>query len=327
MMAHATRRLLIAYDGSPSAATALRAAASLFHDARATVATVPAQPTVRVGTAVPVLPGMSPVAFREAIDELDAEARRQAEATAEQAVEQARGLGLEAEPASVRPSARPWAALLDAAHRSDADVLVCGTRGRGAFARALLGSTSSSLLHHTDVPLLVVPDGGGALDGPVVAAYDGSDGSKRAIETVGRLLSERATIVVHGWEPVSRRAVLARAHAAVGPVDDLPEIAAHLYAALGDSAAAVTEEGVAAARAAGLEAEGETVESDDGAWRAVAAAAQEHRASVIAMGTRGLGAARSALLGSVSSGLVQNAEVPVLVVPGEPEGAATREDR
>jgi len=31
---------------------------------------------------------------------------------------------------------------------------------------------------------------------------------------------------------------------------------------------------------------------------------------------RGLGSARSVLVGSVSSGLVQNAEVPVLVVPG-----------
>jgi nucleotide-binding universal stress UspA family protein len=66
---------------------------------------------------------------------------------------------------------------------------------------------------------------------------------------------------------------------------------------------------------------GETVESDDGAWRAVAATARAHGASVIAVGTRGLGAARSVLLGSVSSGLVQNAEVPVLVVPGEPEAA------
>jgi hypothetical protein len=42
-----------------------------------------------------------------------------------------------------------------------------------------------------------------------------------------------------------------------------------------------------------------TLESDEGAWRAVAAA-QTHGASVIATGTRGLGAARSALLGTVS---------------------------
>jgi nucleotide-binding universal stress UspA family protein len=275
---------------------------------------------VRAGTAVPVLPSVSPSVVQEAIDELRAVARRQADVTAEQAVGQARTLGLDAEPVTVRPSAPAWAALLDGAHRLGADVLICGTRGRGAFARALLGSTSSSLLHHTDVPLLVVPDGGGALDGPVVAAYDGSEGAGRAIEAVGRLLTGRTTVVVHAWEPVFHRGLTARALAAGGPIDDLNEIVADLRQALANSAAATTENGLAAARAAGLDGVSETVEADDGAWRAVAAAARAHGASVIAVGTRGLGAARSALLGSVSSGLVQNAELPVLVVPGEPEG-------
>jgi hypothetical protein len=118
--------------------------------------------------------------------------------------------------------------LLDAAHRLGADVLACGTRGRGAFARALLGSTSSSLLHHTDVPLLVVPDGSGTLDGPVVAAYDGSQGATRAIQVVGRLLNRRATVVVHAWEPVFHRSLKARALAA-GPVDDLPATVSDLH--------------------------------------------------------------------------------------------------
>jgi nucleotide-binding universal stress UspA family protein len=297
-------RLLIAYDGSPSAATAVRAAASLFGNVRASIATVPAEPTVHVGTAVPSLPGRSPEGVRQAIDELGAEARREAETTAERAVEEARALGLDAEALAVRPSVREWAALLDAAHQVGADVLVCGTRGRGGFARALLGSTSASLLHHADVPLLVVPDGGGALDGPVVAAYDGSEGAKRAIQVAGRLLSGRATVVVHGWEPVARQRL------------DLH----HLHEALAEGAAAMTADGVAVARSAGLDAVGETVESGDGAWRAVATAARAHGASVIVMGTRGLGAARSALLGSVSSGLIQNAELPVLVVPDEPDG-------
>jgi nucleotide-binding universal stress UspA family protein len=317
-MSHGALRLLIAYDGSPSAATAVNVAASLFTDARACVATVPSEPAVRAGTAVPPLPGMSPAAVREAIDELDAAARRQADQTVEQAVEQARMLGLAAEPVVVSPSAPAWAALLDAAHRLGADVLICGTRGRGGFARALLGSTSSSLLHHTDIPLLVVPDGGGALDGPAVAAYDGSEGARRAIEAAGRLLSGRATVVVHAWEPVFHRRLAERALAAGGPADDLHETVADLHEALAGRAAATTEAGVAAARAAGLDAVGDTVESDDGAWRAVATAARAHGASVVAVGTRGLGAARSALLGSVSSGLVQNAELPVLVVPGPP---------
>jgi nucleotide-binding universal stress UspA family protein len=312
---HSTPRVLIAYDGSPSAATAVRAAAGLFPTARASIVTVPA--TMHVGTGFRGFPTMSPEVVQQAIDELGAESRRQAGETAQQAVDQARALGLQAEVVPVGPSAPAWAALLDAARRVGADVLACGTRGRGAFARALLGSTSFRLLHHTQVPLLVVPDGGGTLGGPAVAAYDGSQGATRAIEAVGRLLSGRPTVVVHAWEPVFHRSLVVRALAAA-PVDDLQATIADLHEAFADRAGATTQDGVAAARAAGLDAVGETVESDEGAWRAVAAAARTHRASVIATGTRGLGAARSALLGSVSSGLIQNAELPILVVPDEP---------
>jgi nucleotide-binding universal stress UspA family protein len=321
---NATPRVLIACDGSPSAATAVRAAAGLFPTAQASIVTVP-ETTVHAGTGFPGLPTMSPDVVQQVLDELEAEARRQAGETAQEAVDRARALGLQAEVVPVDPSAPAWAALLDAAHRIGAEVLACGTRGRGAFARALLGSTSSRLLHHTDVPLLVVPDGGGALDGPVVAAYDGSQGATRAIEVVGRLLGERATVVVHVWEPVFHRSLVTRALAA-GPVDDLRATVEDLQEAFADRAAARTQDGVAAARAAGLDAVGDTVESDEGAWRAVAAAARAHGASVIAVGTRGLGAARSALLGSVSSGLVQNAELPILVVPDQPQAAAADQD-
>jgi nucleotide-binding universal stress UspA family protein len=320
---HATPRVLIAYDGSPGAAIAVRAAAALFPAAQASVVTVP-EATGPFGTEFAGLPTISPEVALQVVDALRAEARRQAGATAQPGVDRARALGLQAEVVPIDPSAPAWAALLDATHRVGADVLACGTRGRGAFARALLGSTSSRLLHHTDVPLLVVPDGGGALDGPAVAAYDGSQGSTRAIEVVGRLLSGRPTVVVHAWEPVFHRSLAARALAA-GPVDDLHATVEDLHEALADRAAATTQAGVAAARAAGLDAVGETIESDEGAWRSVAAGARTHGASVIATGTRGLGAARSALLGSVSSGLIQNAELPILVVPDEPASAAARE--
>lgn len=324
MTVQATPRVLIAYDGSPSAATALRAVAGLFPTAQACVVTVP-ETTVHAATAFPELPAISPDVVQRVIDELGAEARRQAGETAQQAVDRARALGLKAEVVPVDQAAPAWAALLDAAHRVAADVLACGTRGRGAFARALLGSTSSRLLHHTDVPVLVVPDGGGTLDGPVVAAYDGSQGATRAIQVAGRLLGGRAAVVAHAWEPVFHRSLAAHALAA-GPVDDLHATVTDLQEALADRAAATTQDGVAAARAAGLDAVGETVESDEGAWRAVAAAARTHGASVIATGTRGLGAARSALLGSASSGLIQNAELPILVVPAEPAAATAREN-
>jgi nucleotide-binding universal stress UspA family protein len=307
-------RVLIAYDGSPSAATAVGAVASLFPTARAYVTTVPRESRVHAGTALPVLPAMSPNAVQEAIGALVAEAEREAAELTAQALERARALGLEAEAVPAGPSAPAWPALLDAAHRLSADVLACGTRGRGAFARAVLGSTSSSLLHHSDLPLLVVPDGGGTLGGPVVVAYDGSEGAKHAIDAVGRLLTGHAAVVIHAWEPAFHRSLAARALAS-GPIQEIEEIVELLHEADADDASATARDGVATARAAGLEATGDTVEASGGAWRAVAAAAQARGASVIAVGSRGRGAARSALLGSVSSGLVHNAELPILVVP------------
>lgn len=316
-MTTSSARIAIAYDGSASAATAVRAAAGLFGTSQAYVVTVPEHTATSVGTAMPMVPGVSPATLQATLEELETEARREADETARRGVEEARALGLDAEVAAVDPATPAWAGLLDAAHRLRADALVCGTRGRGAFARALLGSTSSSLLHNTDLPLLVVPDAAGAPDGPAIVAYDGSDGARHAIEVAGGLLGGRAAVVVHAWEPVFRRELAARALAA-GPVDDLQDIVGGLHQALAGTAAARTQEGVEAARAAGLDAVGETVESDDREWRAIAAAAQAHGGSVIAAGTRGLGAARSALLGSVSSGLLQNAELPILVVPGAP---------
>jgi nucleotide-binding universal stress UspA family protein len=204
-----------------------------------------------------------------------------------------RAHGLEADVASAPAHAQAWAAVLEAAHQVEADVLVCGTRGRGGFARALLGSTSSSLLHHTDLPLLVVPDGGGRLDGPVIAVYDGSGTADRAITTLGRLLGSRPAIVVHAWDSAFHHSLPARAPEGFG--GDRREIIQLLERTLAENAEATTQQGVAAARAVGLEAVGETVGSGAGAWRAVAAVARHHEAAVIAVGPRGLGAARSAL--------------------------------
>ncbi len=51
----------------------------------------------------------------------------------------------------------PAEALLDAARREEAEMVVTGRRGRGGFAELLLGSTSHTLSHHLDRPLVIVP--------------------------------------------------------------------------------------------------------------------------------------------------------------------------
>jgi nucleotide-binding universal stress UspA family protein len=51
----------------------------------------------------------------------------------------------------------PGVALLEAANDGITDLLVVGTRGRGGFTDLLLGSTALKVLHHSDVPVVLVP--------------------------------------------------------------------------------------------------------------------------------------------------------------------------
>jgi nucleotide-binding universal stress UspA family protein len=76
----------------------------------------------------------------------------------------------------------------------------------------------------------------------------------------------------------------------------------------------LAEQGAARARDAGLEARAMSVEAHAGTWRALAASARSEGAAVIVAGPRGRGAIASTILGSVSAGLAQNAELPVLIV-------------
>jgi nucleotide-binding universal stress UspA family protein len=52
----------------------------------------------------------------------------------------------------------------------EVDLLVCGSRGWGAFRRVVLGSTSDHLVHHAPCPVLVVPGAAETPDGAADAA-------------------------------------------------------------------------------------------------------------------------------------------------------------
>jgi nucleotide-binding universal stress UspA family protein len=52
---------------------------------------------------------------------------------------------------------RPVEALLAAAKEHKAEMIVVGSHGEGAVSAAFLGSTALKLLHHSDIPVLVVP--------------------------------------------------------------------------------------------------------------------------------------------------------------------------
>jgi len=51
----------------------------------------------------------------------------------------------------------PFATLLELADRYEATVIVAGRSGKGALARMVMGSVTTSLLHRSNRPILVVP--------------------------------------------------------------------------------------------------------------------------------------------------------------------------
>ena len=53
-------------------------------------------------------------------------------------------------------SGKPAEALADAAVSSNVNLVVVGSRGRGAVTRVLLGSTSDRLIHICEKPVLIV---------------------------------------------------------------------------------------------------------------------------------------------------------------------------
>ena len=305
--------LLIAFDGSAAAEAAVRAAGVLFPGARATVLTIhePAispVTTFRIGGAL-----MSPELVERSLTELERELVADAEAAAADGVRLAETAGLTAEPAVVSGERQPWGPILAVAAERSADLVVCGTRGHGAVARSVLGSTSSSLLHHAEMAVLVVPEADVPADGPVLVAYDGSPAADEAIVAVGRLLPGRPALVVHAWESPLRNSLSGRALSGV-PVTEISEFTGDFETWMREVAEATVADGVGLARKAGLEASGEAVESSSTVWRVLTATAETRDAMAIVAGSQGHGRVASVLLGSVSAGLVHHAERPVLII-------------
>jgi nucleotide-binding universal stress UspA family protein len=117
--------VLVATDGSPGAAQAATAAASL----------IPGRELLTASVEVPGDP------------QVDSSALSDAGHTQ---------LGCAGRPGSARAVA---AALADHAAEREAAVIVVGSRGRSASRELLLGSVAKALLHHARCPVLVVPAG------------------------------------------------------------------------------------------------------------------------------------------------------------------------
>ena len=140
------QRILVAIDGSSIALHAADTASDLasHSGAEVTLASVvePPQPA----TDLP-----SERTLRALLDAL----RSTGEGHLHEAQRRCHAHGVEAK--TMLREGDPASELLRMAKEINADLIVCGSHGRGFIGRMMLGSVSSKLVHRSGVPVLVVP--------------------------------------------------------------------------------------------------------------------------------------------------------------------------
>jgi len=182
----------------------------------------------------------------------------------------------------------------------DADMIVVGCRGHGAWGRALLGSVSTGLVHHAHCPVAVIHDEPSPppdVAAPVVVGIDGSPASELATAIAFDEAAMRAVelVALHSWADFG------------WPAYDGPTPWFDLRA---------EAEETLAERLAGWHERypdvsvRQVVTPDEPARHLVEEASS---AQLLVVGSHGRGGFAGMMLGSVSSAVVHAAHIPVIV--------------
>lgn len=181
---------------------------------------------------------------------------------------------------------------------AQADMVVVGTRGRTGLPGLLLGSTSSSLVHHAHCPVAIVHGNEAQAPDPTAPVLVGVDGSPA---------SELAVAIA--FDEASRRGVeLVAVHTWMNSADFFVEVAVEDLDKQADEELAQRLAGwgerypdVVVRRIVGR----------DNPIRRLLAEAEQ--AQLLVVGSRGHGGFAGLLLGSVSWAVAQAAAIPVIV--------------
>jgi len=195
------------------------------------------------------------------------------------------------------------AAIMDAAERHRADLVVMGTHGRAGVRKLLMGSQTDKMLRHAACHVLTTR-AEAKLPGPgqrfrrILVPVDFSAHSKRALEVARELAAEDGS-----------RITLAHVVSTVVPT--------HYAASLDTSFELDPRPLDAAGRtlrnwAAGADVD--TVLAEGLASIEIQRLARETEADLVVMGTRGLTGLEHVLVGSVTERVCRTVDVPVLVV-------------
>ncbi|HCG55278.1 MULTISPECIES: universal stress protein [Brevibacterium] len=187
-----------------------------------------------------------------------------------------------------------------------ARTVVVGARGRGGFIGRILGSVSTALPAHSHCPTVVVaPRPSETAEAPVVVAVDGSDAGRLTMFTAAEVASSRraaldiVSVLPAGNEWLYWYPELELSAEASGRRQK------QLEAALEAEVAAVTQQ------FPDMQVRAEVPIGDPTEILVEAT----KTAQLTVLGSRGRGPVSSALLGSVSRGVLHRADGPIMVVP------------
>ncbi|MEV1248763.1 universal stress protein [Nonomuraea sp. NPDC050022] len=194
------------------------------------------------------------------------------------------------------------------AESASADSVVLGSRGLGGFTGMVLGSVSTAVAGHAAGPVVIVRGPVEALHGQIVVGYDGSKGAQAAMEyAIDQARARQARLqVVYAWQaPLS--APYARA-----------------YSSALDSAFEQQQRAAREAVNPWREKYPDVELTDEQLCEHPVAALMNASASadLVVVGSRGMGGFASAVLGSVSRGVLHHVTCPVAVVRPRSERAS-----
>ena len=197
--------------------------------------------------------------------------------------------------------------ILSFAEELQPGLVVIGSRGLGSVGSLLVGSVSEGVVHHAPCPVLIVRGGQKAWPPQrIVIGDDSSDPATRAGE-LGAVLAKLFGI----------GAILVRAYEA--PPEPIGGWSGQDRIKLDE--ARLQKERALERRTKALEAIGESrpesrlIEADPTLALLLVAEEKEEEKTIIAVGSRGLGAAKRLMLGSVSTKVLRAARGPVLLCP------------
>lgn len=205
----------------------------------------------------------------------------------------------------------PVAKITEIATETEADLILMGSRGLGAWRRFLLGSVSEGVLHHASCSVLIVrgenaPCGSSGFR-QILFASDGSESAEHAgqiaVETAHNFGASLDVLnIVEIFRPGS---VVTDADYLFMTTTDPAAVARHALKRVHDDLdTALAATGISCT----------FHQEQGGAGDSILHFADKHASDLIVMGSRGLGGFERMLLGSVSLKVVRHANCPVLIV-------------